>query len=143
MGDNQIVGTWRLMSYSCADEDGKVGYPLGPNARGYLMYTDDGYMSVSMSTGDRPNRASDDLMGGTDEEKITEAETYISYCGTYELHNDRVIHKIEMALFPNRVGTCQTRYYKIAVDRITLTTPPIPIHGRTQVCTIVWDRASA
>ena len=65
------------MSYTCADENGKIDYPLGPNTRGYIMYTADGYMSVSMSAGDRPNRASDDLMGGTDEEKITEAEEVV------------------------------------------------------------------
>ena len=81
MGDNQIVGTWRLMSYTCADKNGKIDYPLGPNTRGYIMYTADGYMSVSMSAGDRPNRASDDLVGGTDEEKITEAETFYSPVG--------------------------------------------------------------
>lgn len=140
MGDNQIVGTWKLMSYSSADEDGNIGYPLGLNPRGYIMYTADGYMSVSMSTGDRSKRDSNDLMGGTDEEKIAEAETYISYCGEYELYDDRVIHQVEMALFHNRVGTSQIRYYKIVGDRITLTTPPIAIHGTPQVCTIIWDK---
>ena len=143
MGGNQIVGTWKLLSYSSVDEDGECDYPLGPNALGYIIYTTDGYMSVSMSTSDRPSHYSNDVMGGTDQEKIADAESYISYCGTYELHNDRVIHNIEMALFPNRVGTSQTRYYKIDGDTITLTTPPIRIHNRPQVCTIVWERSPA
>tara|TARA_Y100000590_G_C15718839_1_gene1012823 strand:+ start:829 stop:1254 length:426 start_codon:yes stop_codon:yes gene_type:complete len=141
MANNNIIGTWRLVSYFYIDKNGETGYPLGPNPKGYITYTEDGYMSVSMSASDRPNRSTDDLLDGTDEEKIAEAATYISYCGKYDLYDDRVVHKIEVALFPNRVGTSQTRYYKFEDDKVILTTPPISIHNMPQVCTIVWERA--
>ena len=76
-------------------------------------------------------------------EKIAEAETYITYCGTYEFYEDRVVHNIEMALFPNRVGSSQVRYYRIKGSRIILTTPPISIDNKPQVCTVIWERPSS
>ena len=142
MTENPLVGTWRLVSYSCSDKDGNVEYPLGADANGYIIYTADGYMSVSMSAANRSNNASNDLKGGTAEEKIAAAETYIAYCGKYELHEDRVIHHIELALFPSRVGTSQVRYYELSGNRINLKTPPILINGRPQACEIVWDRVA-
>ena len=143
MEAKDIVGTWRLVSYSCKDEKGNEGYPLGKNAVGYIMYTSDGYMSVSMSSNNRPKRSSNDLTGGTREEKVAEAETYITYCGTYEFHKDRVIHNIEMALFPNRVGSKPVGSYKTKGSSIVLTTPPISIDNKPQICTIIWERASS
>ena len=125
------------------DESGNISYPLGENAVGYIMYTNDGYMSVSMASKNRPKRSSGDLTGGTKEEKIAEAETYITYCGTYEFYEDRVVHNIEMALFPNRVGSSQVRYYRIKGSRIILTTPPISIDNKPQVCTVIWERPSS
>ena len=143
MEAKDIVGTWRLVSYWSKDENGNIGYPLGENAVGYIMYTSDGYMSASMSSNNRPERSSNDLTGGTKEERVVEAETYITYCGTYEFHRDRVIHNIEIALFPNRVGSSQIRYYKIKGSSIVLTTPPISIDNKPQICTIIWERASS
>jgi hypothetical protein len=143
MKAKDIVGTWQLVSYSCKDESGNISYPLGENAVGYIMYTNDGYMSVSMASKNRPKRSSGDLTGGTKEEKIAEAETYITYCGTYEFYEDRVVHNIEMALFPNRVGSSQVRYYRIKGSRIILTTPPISIDNKPQVCTVIWERPSS
>ena len=143
MKAKDIVGTWQLVSYSCKDESGNISYPLGENAVGYIMYTNDGYMSVSMAAKNRPKRSSGDLTGGTKEEKIAEAETYITYCGTYEFYEDRVVLIIEMALFPNRVGSSQVRYYRIKGSRIILTTPPISIDNKPQVCTVIWERPSS
>ena len=69
-----------------------------------------------MSTSTLSNLATDDPMGGADEEKITEAGKNISYFGTHELHDSRMLHQIEMAIFHNRVTTSHTGYYKIAGD---------------------------
>ena len=138
----QVVGTWRLASYETVAEDGESLHPLGPNAVGYIMYTADGYMSVSMMAPNRANFASEDLKGGTDTEKIAAAGTYIAYCGRYELDDDRVVHKIEVAFFPNRVGTQQVRYPELSGDTLTLRTPPLLIAGKMRTSTLVWERAA-
>ena len=74
------------------------------------MYTPDGYMSVLMMAAGRKNFAGGDMLAGTDEEKLAAASTFVAYCGRYDYQGDRVIHKIKVAFYPNRVGTEQVRY---------------------------------
>ena len=141
MSQNCIVGAWRLVSYE-GHSDEEIFYPLGKDAFGYIMYTPDGYMSVTMCSPNRSNFSSEDLTGGSRAEKLQAASTYISYCGRYELLEDRVIHKIEAALFPNRVGTKQVRYTKFDGDILTLSTDPMLIAGKMRSGKIVWERAA-
>ena len=141
MEQDALIGAWRLVSYEARTEDGDVSYPLGRDATGYIMYTADGHMSVAMMRADRANYASGDLKGGTDEEKIAAAETYISYSGRYELQSDRVVHRVEVAFFPNRVGTSQERTFKFSDNTLSLSTPPMLIEGKQQTGHLVWQRA--
>ena len=94
MRQDAFVGAWRLVSYEARTADGKISHPLGRGAIGYIMYTADGHMSVAMMSADRTNYASGDLRGGTVEEKLAAAETYVSYCGSFELQGDVVVHHV-------------------------------------------------
>jgi hypothetical protein len=53
------------------------------------MYNEDGYMSVAMMTANRLKFAAGDPGGGTDEEKIAAADSYVSYCGRYEIQGGK------------------------------------------------------
>ena len=88
-----FVGTWRLLSLETRTADGDFTYPLGRDAIGYLIYTADGYMSASLMSDGRRNYADGDLRGGTVDEKLAAAESCISYCGRYEVGENRVIQK--------------------------------------------------
>jgi len=44
-----LVGTWRLKVFESQAADGNVSFPMGPDALGYLAYTLDGYVFVSIS----------------------------------------------------------------------------------------------
>ena len=129
MADEQLIGTWKLVSYQARGEDGRVSYPVGQDPVGYIIYTQDGYMSVSIMSADRPRYSSTDLLGGTGEEKVAAATTYIGYCGRYEFDANQVLHHIEVAFFPNRTGTSQERFVELAGDRLSLVTPPMLIEG--------------
>ena len=141
MTSNFLVGAWRLMSYESRAPDGEVGYPLGLGATGYIMYTVDGHMSVAMMSAGRRNYASADLKGGSPEEKAAAAGSYISYCGTYELRENSVVHHTEAALFPNRVGSSQERFFELDGDRLSLRTPPMLIEGKERTAYLIWERA--
>ena len=80
-------------------------------------------MSVAFMTSGRVPYAAGDRLRGTPEELTAAADTYVSYCGRYELLEDRVIHHIEVSLFPNWVGVAQTRYITLDGNRLTLRTP--------------------
>ena len=117
--------------------------PWARTRTGYIMYTPDGYMSVLMMAAGRTNFAAGDMLSGTDEEKLAAASTFIAYCGRYEYLGDRVIHNVETAFYPNRVGTEQVRYVHQDGDELILTTPPMVLAGKSREGRIVWQRAAA
>jgi hypothetical protein len=106
-----LIGTWKLLSWEnrSVEEDGRISYPLGEDATGYIMYNQDGYMFVAIMSPYRLKFAGGDLLSGTTEEEAQAEETFLSYCGRYELREDRVIHQIELSSFPNWVSVDQER----------------------------------
>ena len=141
MATNPLIGTWRLISYEARTGDGAVSYPLGKNPSGFILYSEDGYMSVTMMSANRTNYASSDLRAGTPEEKLAAAETYLSYSGKYTFEGDRVLHHVEVSFFPNRVGTTQVRHLTLSGNTVTLRTPAMLISGEEQTAELVWQRA--
>ena len=140
MAPNPLIGTWRLLSWENRNvDDGGVSYPLGKDALGYIMYGQDGYMSVAIM---RPNRAAfaaGDLLGGDAEELAQAAATYVSYCGRYEFRGETVVHRVELSLFPNWVGAEQERLVEVAGDRLTLSTRPILLGGVRRTAHLIWE----
>ncbi len=101
-----LVGTWRLKRYESRAADGKVSFPKGPDALGYLAYTPDGHVFVSISCRERPALAHG-WPESTPEEKAAAANSISTYCGWYEVRRDHLVHHIEQSLVPNLVGTSQ------------------------------------
>jgi len=120
--------------------DGQVTDPWGKNTVGYIMYNEDGYMSVSVMSANRSKFISGDMKGGTVEEKAAAAGTYISYCGKYEIQGDAIIHHIELSLFPNWVAVGQKRIFKLEDNKLSLSTSPALVDGVEQTFRLVWER---
>ena len=135
-----VVGTWRLKRWETRAADGRISYPLGPDAVGYLSYTPGGHMAVSLMRAERATFAGDDLLGGTPEERAAAAAGYVSYCGRYELRDGAVVHHVELSLFPNWVGVDQVRFGRVEGDELTITTGALRIGGESVSC-LVWERA--
>ncbi len=137
---NPLIGTWSLVSWENRSIDGhKISYPLGRDAVGYIMYNQDGYMSVAIMGPTRAKFAAGDLLGGSVEEKAQAAETYVSYCGRYEFRGDTVIHHVELSSFPNWVGVDQERLVELEGNRLTLSTRPILLGGMNQTAHLIWE----
>ncbi len=135
-----LVGAWRLVSWENQAADGQVSYPMGPNPIGYVLYTGDGRFSVTISRLGRAGFAAGDLLSGTTEEKARAVEGFVSYAGRYSFHGDRVIHHVELSLFPNWVGSDQERWVELLGDRLTLSASPLLLAGKPQVPRLVWER---
>ena len=140
MAQNPFVGTWRLLSLEVRRADGQVSYPWGQDAVGYIMYSQDGYMSVAFMCANRRRFAAGDILGGTTEEKVAAAVTFVAYCGRYEILGDRVIHHIEVSFFPNWTGADQERFYSLDGDKLSLYTPPLLVGGTQGTGYLVWQR---
>ena len=140
MSANPFVGTWQLVSAESKDASGEISHPLGQDATGYLIYSSDGYMAVAIMQANRSNFASADTRGGSLDEKGAAFDTYVSYSGTYEVKGERVIHHVEMSLFPNWSGTDQERFFEFSGDQLALRTPPIMIQGVERTAHLIWQR---
>ena len=134
-----LVGTWRLVSWENRVAAGDVTYLLGPDAAGYLTYTADGYVFVSLMRAERAPFAAGDLLAGSPEERAAAAAGYVSYAGTFEVRGDRVVHHVLASLFPNWVGTEQERFVGWDGERLLLSTAPSVLGGR-QTAHLVWER---
>ncbi|MEV0929285.1 lipocalin-like domain-containing protein [Streptomyces phaeochromogenes] len=127
MTPEEVVGVWRLASYTEVGEDGgTVAGPLGEAPAGLLIYTADGHVAVSMmKTGDAPA-----------------LETYMGYSGQWRLAGDRMTHRVQVSAHPRMAGTEQIR--RVALDGETLSlrgTAVTPVGGRAPERVLTWRRA--
>jgi hypothetical protein len=140
VSDDLLVGTWRLVSFDVRDEEGRVTHPLGRDVVGFIAYAPDGHMAVQFGRADRAYLAVGDWAGATPAEIATAARDYFAYCGTYELRDGEVVHRVELSLMPNWIGGELVRLVAFDVERLTLSTPPTLVGGQQQIATLVWER---
>jgi hypothetical protein len=140
MPANALVGAWRLVSCELRTADGQVSYPFGRDPLGYILYSENGYMSVAFMSALRGRFSAGDIRGGSPEEKVEAADSYLSYCGRYEIWGSRVIHHVEVSFFPNWVGLDQERLLRLEGDTLYLSTPPMLVAGQQQTSHLIWQR---
>ena len=140
MHERDFVGTWRLVSMEGRSSDDTVTYPLGADARGFLIYTADGYMSVVISRAARTRFGTSDILAGSQEHLAEAAESYISYAGRFQVQGEWVRHSVEVSLFPDWAGTTQNRRYAFEGQRLTLSTDPFLLGGERRTAVLAWER---
>jgi hypothetical protein len=138
----RLVGGWRLRSWVSITDDGDEAHPMGDMPDGLVAYTADGTVIGIMGPGDRPRFSTDDVTGGTPEERAAAFATFIAYGGRFAVDGDAVIHTVETSLFPNWIGTEQRRRFAISEDgrTLTLTSPPIVLGGTRRIQRLTWSR---
>ena len=139
-----LIGSWRLVSYEARQDDGhRVIYPLGKDARGYILYTPDGYMSAQIMQPDRPSYRAPDPSGGTLIESAYASRGYLAYSGPYHVEDDSiVVHEPRVSLFPNWVDEIQSRRAVLSDGRLELSaTEPVLFGEELLTAVLVWERA--
>lgn len=140
-----LVGIWKLSSFEFKESNGNVTYPFGKEAKGILIYSEQGYMSVHVMRPDRPPFISGDQSKGTLEEIRTAFEGCISYYGRYEVDEDNkiVTHHVEGSLFPNWTGQSLQRYFEFqGKNTLILRTTPLQIFTPGAVGVLVWNKTN-
>lgn len=139
----KLQGAWRLTDYVAESQNGSVFYPLGPDASGYIMYTNDAHMSATLM---RPNRIkfeSTDMMGGTPDEHAGAAAGYLSYAGTFVVDeaNEVVTHHIKTALVPNWIDNEFKRKVILTGNKLELRAlAPSPVALEMRLVRVIWER---
>ena len=142
MTSNPLVGTWQMIRWYNATDDGERFYPLGEEATGYISYSEDGFVFVHIMAAKRALYAVNDPFGGTPEEDAAAVKSHISYAGRYDYRGDSVTHKVTHASCPNWVGTQQHRKVRFDGDRLELSAPGALFHGREVTAYVLWKRAA-
>jgi hypothetical protein len=138
----RLLGVWSLVSIRDRLPDGEVGEPpdFGPDPAGHLVYTASGHVSVNFMRRSRPPWKSGE--SSTDSERAIAAAGYGAYAGRYTLHAEEgfVLHHVEVALNPNRVGRDLKRFFSFSEDLLTLRPPPLLRSGVSVERALVWRR---
>ena len=145
---NPLLGTWKLISITAIFPDGsRDTETFGANPVGYITYTPEGKMMVIFSkserqllSGNTPSPLTAAIYVVPVEERAQAFSSFNSYAGNYTIEGDKVIHHVEIASIPNRVGKKLTRTFTLNENRVTLKTPPSKSDDVPKVFELVWDR---
>ena len=136
--NNELVGTWKLVSATSTMPTGERGEsPYGTHPAGFLTYTAEGRVTALISYDGRKSLS---FGGGTPEEQAEAFKTFLAYAGSFTLRGDRVTHHIEISSIQNYVGKDLVRSVKFQGDFIILVTPPTPVNGKIKTVELVWQR---
>ncbi|MEV7421600.1 lipocalin-like domain-containing protein [Streptomyces sp. NPDC091212] len=121
----ELAGLWRLVAYFDIDDEGTTSEgPLGPEPRGLLFYSADGYMSVDMMRPGPPGPA----VG------------YMGYAGGWRVSGNQLVHMIEVCSNPLWADTEQIRDVTLDGDRLVLSGSAV-VSGQPQRRVLHWERA--
>ncbi len=136
----QIAGTWRLVSFTLKHPTGRETHPYGKDALGMLIYDGRGHMAGQLLSVRRPLFANQRARGGNDHEVRSAFEGYIAYFGTYTVDEEKAVvtHQVEGSLLPNWIGTPQKRAIVWRDGRLVLSAPV----EAGVIAEIVWERLS-
>lgn len=117
---NQVIGTWRLISAEDKDPNtGKwVPYTFGNPPSGYFIYDATGHASVQIMTTPPQTIATPD--SPTPDEALAIFNAYIAYYGSYTVDSANITVQVEGALDPSQVGTAQARPYEVSGDTLII-----------------------
>ena len=98
----QIIGSWKLNNFELKNLTvNKSIFPYGKEPIGILIFSADGFMSVSIMSDNRINFEVESLQMSSAEEKISAIDTYLSYAGKWRIENDRIYVEVITSLLPN------------------------------------------
>jgi Lipocalin-like domain len=134
----QFLGTWKLVSWLTKFDGGDTVEPYGPDAKGRLVLTPDGYwIGILTAANRRPAK--------TNDEKATLLDSMLAYSGKYTVDGDRITTRVDVS--SNEIYTGpnqnQTRFFKVEGDKLIIRTPEIVSAirvGQKAVGTITFER---
>ncbi|MCX5849032.1 MAG: lipocalin-like domain-containing protein [Deltaproteobacteria bacterium] len=154
MSDERFLGTWKLKSVVKKSSAGRVSKPFDDHPFGYISYMPDGFMHAILMKSGRSliGVPPEDLSDAARAKRLFMSWRYIkagiryikamtsflSYCGTYEIRGNTVVHHVKAAMVPDWIGTDLTREFVFSGDTLTLTAHD----DAGNVMDLVWERVS-
>lgn len=137
----QLLGRWRIVDWIQRYDDGREHYPLGRSPQGFIQYDRD-RMFCFLCAGER-SRLSGAQWTAPEAEKAAAYASCLAYSGTYEIAGDEILHKVDLSLYPNWVGTTQRRRAVIREGRLALTARLEQGTPEARTAELIWERVAA
>lgn len=118
-----LIGTWTLVRFESHDVDtSHTIYPFGEKAKGFIIYTSDGFMSAQLMN---PSLGSD---GKSQDDFAQSMGQFLAYSGPFEISDPafakedsvKVTHHLEVSSYPVWLGSRQERVATIVGDILHL-----------------------
>lgn len=118
-----LIGTWTLVAFESHDVDtNHTIYPFGEQAIGFIIYTNDGFMSAQLMN---PSLRSDEESQDDFAESMGQ---FLAYSGPFEISDPasakdnsvKVTHHLEVSSYPTWLGSRQERVATIVGDILYL-----------------------
>lgn len=110
---NYLLGGWQLLSWRIEYQDGRISYPFGEDAKGQLIYTNDGSMSATVCAAERPPLSNQNVRNVPLAEQANAFRSYFHYAGRWRIDKHNVVHEVQFGLNPGFPGTEQVRRVEI------------------------------
>lgn len=135
-GLGPLVGSWRLVSVEATFTDtGERVATFGPKPSGRMVLTPGGRIMFLITKSDRQPPSNDAA-------RATLFNETIAYSGTVRVAGaGQFVTTVEIALFPDEIGTEKLRLFALDGDRLIITRPAQTswvTRGRTAVSKLAW-----
>jgi len=129
------------MSYIIT-QGAKESRPFGAQAKGLVVFTEEGWFSVQIMQPERPRFARNNLKTGTCEEVQAAFTGYIAYFGKYTIDLNTSIIQLEPvgALFPNWLDNTQIRSVNVSGETLRLSTAPVDTPRGPVTAQLTWQK---
>ena len=125
---NSLVGTWKLKEFEITNPSTKVSkmWRMG-TGEGLLIYTHDGYMSVSINadTSTFPSESNPQAI----------LDRCLFYSGSYVVLDTEVVHHVKYSTNPNRIGKELKRSWEMSKNLLILRSI-----GDDVAAKVTWER---
>lgn len=131
----QIVGTYKLISFSSDYGDGSSVEPFGKHPSGYIIITPTRLMTVLASDTRKAGTTADD--------KVALFNSVISYSGPYKIEGSRLVTEVDVSWNQAWTGSKQGRTFTLEGNRLTLVSDKAPSAfdpAKTVSARLVWER---
>ena len=130
-----LVGTYKLISFTSNYSDGTTVDAFGKLPNGYTIITPKRFMSLLVSDTRTAGTTSDD--------KVALYNSQLSYSGPYTIEGTKLITAVDISWNQAWTGTKQGRTFTIEGNRLTLVTDMAPsalAPSKSVSARLVWEK---
>jgi len=107
-----LLGTWRVTSFTRWNKEGEASQPLGTEPMGYAVFDATGHAFIQLGRNPADGGFPDEI-----------AKSLMCYFGPFTVSGDTVAVRVETSNIADYVGSTQERQFKVTGDAMVIGTP--------------------